>query len=601
MSTTTFFEHHIQSLKEKNPSFNKLQDYGLFTLLCMKYFFYSDSNVPFDQDLVIECFTDGANDGGIDAIFNDSSSENNDIIVVQSKYYNNSVLTFENVIGELYKIKETLKNLKSNKTAGYSEKLVTAYRNATSQMEDNGVIRIVFFTSYQPKNKKERNKFEKSLCSYFSGYDLELCFKNDIEAQIELCDNGKLCVDYDKIKIDKRDNYLEYEESVIVNISAQSLQELYQRRRNGLLGLNLRYYVKQAIVDNGIDKTVQSEPDNFWYKNNGILIICDDYELDGNIIKLWNFSIVNGGQTTNRIGKLDIEKDFFLHCKIVKAKGVNQEKKDKFALSIAEATNAQKPIKKADLKANTSEQLRLKERLSMCHVYYMTKKGDKAPKQYSEPYQVATLEQIGKLGLAAVLQMPGSSRSNSQKMYNDDYYYNIFGLEAKQGVYADLLRIAIYYDKFLKNHVKGKGYDEKTVLPMLKNGRTFQYACITLLCKINYGVFTYDSIVKMLSNVDELKVVLRQMGEMDKLISVHLDNEDELFYEIFSIIGEDVLGYCYENALDKAEEEQKTVAPSDYLKLDSNYYKDVIRRLWSRYNKSTKLRKNIELICGKVK
>ena len=102
MSTTTFFEHHIQSLKEKNPSFNKLQDYGLFTLLCMKYFFYSDSNVPFDQDLVIECFTDGANDGGIDAIFNDSSSENNDIIVVQSKYYNNSVLTFENVIGELY-------------------------------------------------------------------------------------------------------------------------------------------------------------------------------------------------------------------------------------------------------------------------------------------------------------------------------------------------------------------------------------------------------------------------------------------------------------------------------------------------------------------
>ena len=32
-----------------------------------------------------------------------------------------------------------------------------------------------------------------------------MSFYNDIEAQIELCDNGKLCVDYDKIKIDCKD------------------------------------------------------------------------------------------------------------------------------------------------------------------------------------------------------------------------------------------------------------------------------------------------------------------------------------------------------------------------------------------------------------
>lgn len=594
-----FFEYHIETMKEKYPTFGKYQNYHIFTLLCIKYFFYSESGISFDQDVIEEFLTDGANDGGIDAIFNDPTSEGNDLIIVQSKFYENTALGTDNVAGELYKINETLKKLQSNKISEFNDKLVTAYRNATSQMEDNANIRIVFFTSYQPKNKRERNKLDKSMRDYFGKYDLEMNFRSDIEAQIELCDNGKLCVDYDKITIDDKNNYLKYEDSIIVNISALSLQELQNRRRNGLLGMNLRYYVRQKAVDTGIEKTIHKEPENFGYKNNGILIICDDYEIDGKEIKLWNFSIVNGGQTTNRIGKLDIERDFYLQCKVVKSKGNTTQMKDKFALEIAEATNSQKPVKKADLKANTPEQIRLKERLNRCQVYYITKKGDKTPKQYSEPYQTATLEQVGKLGLAAVLQMPGSARSNSQRMYNDEYYYSIFGQDAKEGVIADLLKMSYYYDKFVKVYIKDKGYDEKTVLPMMKNGRTFQYACVTFLCKINYGVFTYDTIAGMLNNVDDLKIAIRNMGNIEKLISVKLQDEEEIFMEIFSVIGDEVLGYCFDSALYKAEEEQRTLAPSDYLKSDANYYKDVIRRLWNRYKQNGVLRKNIDLICGK--
>lgn len=594
-----FFEYHIETMKEKYPTFGKYQNYHIFTLLCIKYFFYSESGISFDQDVIEEFLTDGANDGGIDAIFNDPTSEGNDLIIVQSKFYENTALGTDNVAGELYKINETLKKLQSNKISEFNDKLVTAYRNATSQMEDNANIRIVFFTSYQPKNKRERNKLDKSMRDYFGKYDLEMNFRSDIEAQIELCDNGKLCVDYDKIAIDDKNNYLKYEDSIIVNISALSLQELQNRRRNGLLGMNLRYYVRQKAVDTGIEKTIHKEPENIWYKNNGILIICDDYEIDGKEIKLWNFSIVNGGQTTNRIGKLDIEKDFYLQCKVVKSKGNTTQMKDKFALEIAEATNSQKPVKKADLKANTPEQIRLKERLNRCQVYYITKKGDKTPKQYAEPYQTATLEQVGKLGLAAVLQMPGSARSNSQRMYNDEYYYSIFGQDAKEGVIADLLKMSYYYDKFVKVYIKDKGYDEKTVLPMMKNGRTFQYACVTFLCKINYGVFSYDTIAGMLNNVDDLKIAIRNMGNIEKLISVKLQDEEEIFMEIFSVIGDEVLGYCFDSALYKAEEEQRTLAPSDYLKSDINYYKDVIKRLWNRYKQNNSLRENIDLICGK--
>lgn len=592
-------EFYIRSIQDKYHDFSYYQDYHLFTLLCIKYYFYSETNIPFDPEIISEYLTDGPNDGGIDAIFNDPNSEGNDVIILQSKYYKDTNLRVEDVIGELYKINETLKKLQSNKVSNYNEKLIKAYREATSQKEDIGQIRIYFLTSYQPKNKRERNRLEKSSSKYFNDYDFEINFKDDIEAQIELCENGKLCVDSDRLEIDKKDNFLEYENSVIVNISALSLQKLQNRRRNGLLGKNLRFYIRKKDVDNGIEKTIKSEPENFWYKNNGILVICENYDIDGKILKLKNFSIVNGGQTTNRIGKIDIEKDFYLQCKVVKIKGKSEDEKDKFVYSIAESTNSQKPIKKADLKANSPEQLKLRERLNRYHVYYMTKKGDKVPKQYSEPYQSATLEQIGKLGLAAILQMPGSARSNSQRMYNDNYYYIIFGFESKEGILVDLLKISYYYQKFLKYRIKGKGYDEKTSLPMIKNGRTYQYACIVLLCKLCHEIFSYSTIAGLLNDTDALKDVLKNVGDMKRLILKNVDNEEDLFFDMFDIIGDEVLGYCFENALEKAETEQKTLAPSDYLKSDANYYKDIIKRLWRIYNKNMKLKNAIYTICNK--
>lgn len=287
---SNFFNHHLSAMKMKFPTFQPYQDYHVFTFLCIRYFYYLESGEPFDQDIVEEYLTDGANDGGIDAIFNDPTSENNDVVVVQSKFYEKTPLTSDVVIAELFKINESLNKLKQNKIADFNHKVITAYRNATSNMEDNGVVKVVFFTSYQPKNKNERNKLEKSTKKYFPDYEVEMYYHSDIEAQIEQCDNTNTCVDYDKIAIDRKDNYLQYEDSVIVNVSALSLQDLYTRRRNGLLGLNLRYYVKNKNVDTGIEETIKKDSENFWYKNNGILIICEDFDPDGKEIKLWNFS-----------------------------------------------------------------------------------------------------------------------------------------------------------------------------------------------------------------------------------------------------------------------------------------------------------------------
>ena len=181
---------------------------------------------------------------------------------------------------------------------------------------------------------------------------------------------------------------LKYNESVIVNVSAKSLQDLQNRRRNSLLGMNLRYHVVNQKVDSGIESTIKNNSAKFWYMNNGILIVCDRYSIDKQTktLGLTNFSIVNGGQTTYKIGNTSLpEEDFYLQCKIVKNTEADKAESEKFVSEIAEATNSQKPIKPKDLRANSAEQRNLRQELGKVGVYCINKTGDKAPKSFIEP------------------------------------------------------------------------------------------------------------------------------------------------------------------------------------------------------------------------
>lgn len=111
-------------------------------------------------------------------------------------------------------------------------------------------------------------------------------------------------------------------------------------------------------------------------------MICDDFYIDGNEVKLRNFSIVNSGQTTYMIHKsasINSEHDLFLPCKIIKIVGDTEDEKNSFSLSIAKATNSQKAIKPVDLKANSPEQVRFARAMREVGVFYQTKRGETVP------------------------------------------------------------------------------------------------------------------------------------------------------------------------------------------------------------------------------
>jgi hypothetical protein len=247
------------------------------------------------------------------------------------------------------------------------------------------------------------------------------------------------------------------ENGIIVNIMASSLKDLYIKHASkGLFSFNLREHISQKNVDTAIDETIKNDKDNFWFYNNGITIGCGDFTVDGNKIKLYDFSIINGAQTTTIIGKSKLVNkryDFPLVCKIVKADNSLMNEMD-FISKISEASNSQKPIKFRDLKSNSIEQKILQTKSSKNGNYSLAieiKRGVK-PKNYNsvrENWKRVSNEYIGQLILSCILQRPGTARSGKLLIFSSDKIYNqIYKRTHDYNTLYDLVRIAKIYEDF---------------------------------------------------------------------------------------------------------------------------------------------------------
>lgn len=572
----------------------EVADEKLFIALCEKYFF-PDGPGKFDINEAESHIVDGANDGGIDAILNDSDGN---LVIIQSKFYKDTPLTKDTILMDLEKITDSIRRIENYCAGKLKNDLVQAYLRAKDNMNDESIVRIVYFTSYNAK-PTERKKTSSRIEERYPHHNIEIYYASEIVEQIDCIDNAKICVESGELTIDNPNNKLVYEDSIIVNISARSLWKLYKTNQNGLLGMNLRYYIRNATVDNGIKETIEKEPETFWYRNNGITIICDRWSIDGDKIKLHNFSIINGGQTTNRIANNDIETDFFILCKIVKALGKTIEEQEKFIIKIAEASNSQKPIKVEDLKANAPEQNKLKQELSRVGVTYITKRGIKKSKSSNVAYKEVTMTPFGKLSLSTRLKLPGTARNKGKAMYTKDNYYLIYR-NVNVHFMSEFLRIEHYCDKFIKEIKPRKDIDDN-LKRLIGLSKTHILACTSFLCELYWGIIDPNDIAPILDSPQELKDFFRKnKNESRKLIKAKFSLESEEIAacnELFYIICNEVIM----NAYRPAKELNKSLDPANFLKSDEPFLTTMVTNMHRSFNSpygKSPLRLAVEKVCG---
>lgn len=388
-------------------------------------------------------------------------------------------------------------------------------------------------------------------------------------------------------QVNSTDNFLLYgDNAAIVNVSAFSIKALYAQHNIQLLAKNLRYHISGRDIDRGIEETIRYAPESFWLKNNGITIVCGDFEIDGREVKLHDFSIINGGQTTYMLHKsryIDEDRDLFLPCKIIRTDGDTEDEKNTFSLAIAKATNTQKPIKPVDLKANSPEQIRFSQAMRDVGIFYQTKRGETVPRAYKEAFLNSSLVEVGKLGLAAIFQIPCVSRSKPSSLYLPQYYEKIFNGNQQQ--IAKLCRELLYIDYYFRNIYQKKFDRDNASVPSANDRISFAHNARTICIAFAAFASRYHQGNIQNQHLDTIFAAARSDNATDSRLYDIFTNLENVSYFIPAAVFNQkdkydaILDQLFTTIINAgitsfsmASRYDSTLTATNFLKKDKNYY-----------------------------
>ncbi|THV24487.1 AIPR family protein [Glycomyces paridis] len=166
--------------------------------------------------------------------------------------------------------------------------------------------------------------------------------------------------------------------------SADEIATWYGEHGDRLFDKNLRDALPGSAVNAGIQRTLDSEPENFWYFNNGITVLCNKIERSGHgalrnsgpaDLLLEGASVVNGAQTVSTIWKAVQANPENAGTAMVWIRAIQLED-DRFAERVTETNNTQNAVDLRDFAAQDQTQRRLRDDFKSLELNYIIKRGD---------------------------------------------------------------------------------------------------------------------------------------------------------------------------------------------------------------------------------
>jgi len=413
----------------------------------------------------------------------------------------------------------------------------------------------------------------------------EILFRDDIQEEIDDIESPKEYVSYGELELYDDESFCFFgkERSFVSMISAKSLKKaFYEYGNKGLLDSNLRFFVSSKKIDPKIVNSIQNESENFCYYNNGIIITCDDYRITGTVLQLDNFSIVNGGQTTNLIGRTEFDDDFPVICKVIKSKYDDVEQKVEFLSKVAEASNTQKPINAKDLIANRKEQRLLKLQFERAGIFLRVKRGEKIDKSvYKANWQNASNDEIAQFVYSMVFQCPGASKNSKSKLLETERIYRvIFDSPYTDGFFVSLQHLKIAYSEWLKKLKKTEA-KSSTKYALAKNALLMTLAAYGLVYKTVINDELRNSLLgeNDISNNNANVKVLIQQNDIGQTNIFRKDFIDQSKWNKYYALFELLFGHILIPAYEKFKKANPTYAYSHFVKSDAHYYNFVVPQI----------------------
>ena len=341
-----------------------------------------------DYESAAQTVTDGYHDMGIDAVYNDTTQKK--LILVQSKWRKdgNGGISQE----EANTFVAGVKRLINFDFSGCNAKLAAKQQEITSAIRDMDYqIEMIFchtgsqnIDTYalRPVNELLGQVNEDEATELLVFIESKLQDLYDYLANGQNSDNIVL----DDVLLNNWGTVDAPYKAYYGTIPVAAIGEWYRQYGNRLFAKNIRYYKGSTEVNQGIKEVLKTEPDKFFYYNNGIKILCKKitkkaaYSTDRNtgLFVLEGVSLVNGAQTTGTIGSVYAETPELLSSACVYIQMIDlSESNEGQASQITKLSNTQNRIEGKDFASLDPNQERLRMELSLGGIQYLYKAGAK--------------------------------------------------------------------------------------------------------------------------------------------------------------------------------------------------------------------------------
>ncbi len=543
----------------------------------------NDSYISDLLDSITYSRNEKENNSYIDAIYIDQYTDETPIeLLTTICFHNPKAFNLNDIFKRIDYISSTIANLNSHKYLDSNTiyNRIESLRGSKEYDNEINVFTIKVITDVDlPGDEKYYAKQKISnYCVNKNIIDVSIQFSSDIELTIRSNIEPFDFVNESSFNVDDSNNYLKYSNNCIVcNISAKSIKDNWEKYQNKLLAMNLRYYIKNDNIDQKIEDSIQKDPGNFYYYNNGMIIVCDDYELTNNKIKLKKFSIVNGGQTTRMIGEVPFTKDFYVVAKIIKNTYENEENKSEFIANIAEASNTQKPIKSKDVIANRKEQRMLQSLFNKNNMFIEIKRGDKPDAtRIKEKYQKTKNNELAQDLYSFIYLQPGPAHNNVSRILEQKDKYNL--IFVKNHYEFPLLKDIIYLEKAYKDYVifkKKHSEDLKSNYPsIIKTGIFYFMSTIGLFLKLIYNEEYKNELYKK-RNTTTHDLLLATKAFNNNFIKEETYQEfSKNMRNLFDFIFTNYISYSYDMM-----SENKVLAGSNFTKSSTGFLNYIVKQI----------------------
>ncbi|MDD5790435.1 MAG: AIPR family protein [Spirochaetia bacterium] len=498
-----------------------------------------------DEIQAKDCLTDGADDKKIDAVFIDD--DNSIIHIIQGKFYSGSING--EPVQECNALFSNLKDLNALQVNG-NDLIKRKVSEISTALEDEYKISIELITTGNLTN---------SALVDFNLYKQQISEQDELPAELILIDNDTLKIKYDdalnkvtpyinqKFNLEKG-KFLELNlDGTKAVIAALPLKECY-RIRGILDGSLFRKNVRQSLglnrINKGIAQTIRNNPEDFFFYHNGITAVCSTFSIENETLDIKGLNVVNGCQSLTSIANcsesIKQKGKGYILFRFYEIGDDNEgaAKGDK----ISTFTNSQSAVKARDLRSNDKVVLAIQKSYNQRYPdgFFLTKRGEVAPKDKTNKNHIITLTDLGKWIVAWHSQRPTISYSET-KLF-DKYFTQLFRKDYDP---EDIQALKEMYDAVMTKWTKENPLDLNDSLLAMKAYAPYHhlYAISLFFCVIN----------QVPESVISPKLALKKLKDY------------QLLDDVVSMAGN-----CLNTALTNANEEyiqnKKVFSPQNWIK-----------------------------------